>query len=314
MITEFLVTAGETRKRLDLFLLNRERDMTRSHLHRLIHLGRIRLNEQVVKPGHKIKPGDRITWDTPQPGPLLQKGQPVTLEIVFEDEALLVVNKPPGIVIHPTSGNWTGTLLNAVLAHIQGRDQSTTREKQTIRPGIVHRLDKDTSGVVVMAKTEQAHRGLVTQFERHSIHRSYEAVIWSVPEREEGLIDLAIGRDRFQPQLVSSDSHNPKRAVTAYQVIKRTGESAVHVRLTPQTGRTHQLRVHMASIGCPILGDQTYGGPQVCNLDGINIPRVMLHARMLAFRHPLSGRYQEFSVELPADIQTICQLIARDRR
>ena len=311
MITEFLVTTGEARKRLDLFLLHREREMSRSGLQRLITLGRVRLNAQVVKPGQKIKPGDRITLDTPQPGPLLIHGESAGLEILYEDDAILVLNKPPGIVVHPTSGNWTGTLLNAVLAHVQNTVDPHAARKQSIQPGVVHRLDKDTSGVMVIAKTDSAHRALSQQFEQHSIRRTYEALVWNVPEKDDGIIDIAIGRDKEQPRRVSSNSASPKRAVTTYKVQKRFGEAAAHVRLYPHTGRTHQLRVHMASLACPIIGDQTYGERKAGLPYEIKISRMMLHARMLGFHHPISRQYQEYEVDFPPDMQEVGTALAR---
>ncbi len=295
MITEFIVTTGEARKRLDQFLVHRERDMSRSGLQRLIELGRIRVNAHRVKPSHNIKPGDRITIDTPQPGPLLVDGEAVPLEILYEDEALLVLNKPAGIVVHPASGNWSGTLVNALLAHFQTMEEAGTLPAGRAQPGMVHRLDKYTSGVMVIAKTDHAHRVLAGQFEQHSIIRTYEALVWGVPLHEHGVIDLAIGRDRRESQKVSSDTWRPQRAVTEYRVLRQWGELASYVALSPHTGRTHQLRVHLASLGCPILGDKTYGGQKVCRVTEIDIPRVMLHARTLGFEHPVSGIFQEYS-------------------
>jgi 23S rRNA pseudouridine1911/1915/1917 synthase len=311
MITEFIVTAGETRKRLDQFLVHRERDMSRSGLQRLIELGRIRVNAQVVKPSHTIKPGDHITMDTPQPGPLLVNGEAVPLEILHEDEALLVLNKPAGVVVHPASGNWSGTLVNALLAHFQRPGESTATNEAKRPPGLVHRLDKDTSGVMVIAKTDHAHRALAEQFAKHSIIRIYEALVWGVPPHDQGVIELPIGRDRGEGKTVSSNTAQPQRAVTEYRVVQTVGPLASQVVLSPRTGRTHQLRVHLASLGCPILGDETYGDQKVCRVKEIDIPRVMLHARTLGFLHPLSGKFQEYSVSLPSDMQGICQSLLR---
>jgi 23S rRNA pseudouridine1911/1915/1917 synthase len=307
MITEFVVTAGEMRKRLDQFLVHRERDISRSGLQRLIELGRIMVNARVVKPSHNIKPGDRITIDTPQPGPLLVNGEAVPLEILREDEALLVLNKPAGIVVHPASGNWSGTLINALLAHFQAGGDSTTIKDEKTRPGLVHRLDKDTSGVMVIAKTDPAHRALAAQFENHSITRMYEALVWGVPRHEQGVIELAIGRDRVEGKIISSNTARPQRAITEYRVVQKFASLASQVVLSPRTGRTHQLRAHLASLGCPVLGDETYGGQEVCRVREIDIPRVMLHAKTLGFQHPLSGTFQEYSVSLPSDMHRLCQ-------
>jgi 23S rRNA pseudouridine1911/1915/1917 synthase len=305
MITEFLITAGEQPKRLDVFLVNRERDMSRSALQRLIELGRIRLNDAIVKPSQKIRPGDKITMDVPKPEPLALKGEAIPLEVLFEDEALLVLNKPAGIVVHPAPGNWTGTLVNALLHHFQtsGGTVSTIGGKE--RPGLVHRLDKDTSGVMVIAKTDQAHRHLAAQFKHHTISRVYEALVFGVPKKSRGLIELAIGRDSKERKKFSARTSRPKESVTEYYVDRRYGKLAAHVLLYPRTGRTHQLRVHLTSLGHPILGDQTYGGRKVCAIETIEIPRVMLHARTLGFQHPVTGEAQEFARPLPLDMEMV---------
>jgi 23S rRNA pseudouridine1911/1915/1917 synthase len=305
MITEFLVTAGEQPKRLDVFLVNRERDISRSALQRLIEMGRIRVNGLAVKPSQKIKPGDRITMDVPKAEPLELKGEAIALEILFEDDCLLVLNKPAGLVVHPAPGNWTGTLVNALLHHFQtsGGTASTIGGKE--RPGLVHRLDKYTSGVMVIAKTDVAHRALAAQFKLHTILRVYEALIWGVPRKGHGLINLAIGRDTKERKKFSSRTTSPRESVTEYKVDHRYGTSAAHVLLYPHTGRTHQLRVHLTSLGHPILGDSTYGGNKVCTIDHIEIPRVMLHARTLGFRHPMTAEALEFTRPSPFDMEQV---------
>lgn len=305
MITEFLITPGEQPKRLDVFLVNRERDMSRSGLQRLIELGRIRINDQVVKPSQKIKPGDRITMDVPKPEPLEIKGEAIPLEILFEDDQLLVLNKPAGIVVHPAPGNWTGTLVNALLHHFHtsGGTVSTIGGKE--RPGLVHRLDKETSGVMVVAKTDIAHRHLAAQFKYHTITRVYEALVWGVPKKGHGIIELAIGRDSKERKKFSSRTSNPRASVTEYRVARRFARMASHVTLYPRTGRTHQLRVHLHSLGHPILGDPTYGGRKVCCLNDVEIPRVMLHAMTLGFQHPTTGARHEYTRPFPSDIDEV---------
>ncbi len=305
MITEFVVTSGEQPKRLDVFLVNRERDISRSALQRLIELGRIRLNDQVVRASQKIKPGDRITMDVPKPEPLSMKGEAIPLDVLFEDESLLVLNKPPGIVAHPAPGNWTGTLVNALLHHFQtsGGTISTIGGKE--RPGLVHRLDKETSGIMVITKTDSAHRALAAQFKLHTITRIYEALVWGVPKKGRGLIELAIGRDIKDRKKFSARTTSPKQSATEYVVTRRYGKVAAHVLLYPRTGRTHQLRVHLTSLGHPILGDHTYGGQRVCAIDAITIPRVMLHARTLGFIHPRTGVMEQFTRSVPTDMETV---------
>ncbi|MFZ3014776.1 MAG: RluA family pseudouridine synthase [Nitrospira sp.] len=305
MITEFIITSGEQPKRLDLFLVNRERDMSRSALQRLIELGRIRINDQVVKPSHKIKPGDRITMDVPKPEPLSMKGEAIPLEVLFEDDSLLVLNKPSGIVVHPAPGHWTGTLVNALLHHFQtsGGTMSAIGGKE--RPGLVHRLDKETSGVMVIAKTDTAHRALAAQFKLHTITRVYEALVWGVPKKGRGMIELAIGRDVKDRKTFSARTTSPKESVTDYVVDRRYGKVAAHVLLYPRTGRTHQLRVHLTSLGHPILGDHTYGGRKVCTIADVEVPRVMLHARTLGFTHPVTGKVEDFTKSVPDDMETV---------
>ncbi len=309
MITEFLITAGEQPKRLDVFLVNRERDMSRSALQRLIERGRIRINNAIVKPSQKIKPGDKITMDVPKPEPLALKGEAIPLDVLYEDDALLILNKPAGIVVHPAPGNWTGTLVNALLHHFQTSGGTVSSIGGKERPGLVHRLDKETSGVMVIAKTDQAHRHLAAQFKCHSITRVYEALIWGIPKKGRGLIELAIGRDSKERKKFSARTARPKESVTEYHVDRRYGKRAAHVLLYPRTGRTHQLRVHLTSLGHPILGDQTYGGKKVCAVDSIEIPRVMLHARTLGFLHPTTGEAQEFTRPFPTDMETVSKAI-----
>jgi 23S rRNA pseudouridine1911/1915/1917 synthase len=309
MITEFVVTAGEQPKRLDVFLVNRERDMSRSRLQRLIELGRIRINHEIVRPSQKIKPGDTITMDVPKPEPLQLRGEAIPLEVLFEDDQLLVLNKPPGIVVHPAPGNWTGTLVNALLHHFQVSGGSISSIGGKERPGLVHRLDKDTSGVMVIAKTDIAHRHLSGQFKQHTISRVYEALVWQIPKKGHGLIELAIGRDPKERKKFSARTMRPKEAVTEYTVKRRFGKAAAHLLLYPRTGRTHQLRVHLASLGHPILGDPTYGGKKVCTVQGLAVPRVMLHARSLGFRHPVTGDICEFERPSPPDMEWVmCEL------
>ena len=307
LITEFLITAGEKRKRLDQFLVHREPEISRSSLKRLIALGRIRVNSKVSKPSHMVKPGDSITMDVPQPELLEVNGKRQPVEIFFEDETLLVLNKPAGIVVHPTSGYWSGTLTSGLLSHFQQTTKGQPSIRGKVQPGFVHRLDKDTSGVMVVAKTDSAHRSLATQFQQHTITRTYEALTLGLPEKDSGEIHIAIGRDRKDSKKHSPSTKHPLDAITEYLVTHRYGTIASHIILHPRTGRTHQLRVHLTSLGVPILGDVVYGGQNVTCVAGIPIPRVMLHARTLGFQHPTSGIFQEYTVALPLDMQTVRQ-------
>ena len=195
------------------------------------------------------------------------------------------------------------------LYHFQtsGGTVSTIGGKE--RPGLVHRLDKDTSGVMVIAKTDEAHRALSAQFKHHTITRVYEALISGVPKNGHGLIELAIGRDKKERKKFSAHTARPKESVTEYKVDYRFGKLAAHVLLYPRTGRTHQLRVHLTSLGHPILGDQTYGGKKVCTVEEVEIPRVMLHARTLGFQHPSTGEFQEYIKPCPSDMEQAVQAL-----
>ncbi len=303
--TELVVTAGETPKRLDLFLANREPTLSRSALQRLIAEGRIRINGLPVKPSQKIKPGDRIVLEIPRPEPVELKPEPIPLDVLYEDEAILVLNKPAGLVVHPSPGHWSGTLVNALLHHFDSPQGSLSTIGGKERPGLVHRLDKETSGIMVVAKTDEAHRSLAAQFKQHSITRVYEALAWGAIKKPEGMIELAIGRDVKERKKFSARTARPKASATVYRVIKRFGKLATLVELFPRTGRTHQLRVHLAALGHPVLGDPTYGGRKVRELEGVVIPRVMLHARTLGFLHPTTGRHTGYSSPLPLDMGAI---------
>ena len=305
MITEFVITEREKPKRLDVFLANRERDLSRSAIQRLIEKGRVQLNGMPVRASQKIKPGDRITFDVPKAEPLELNGEPIPLDILHEDDALLVLNKPAGLVVHPAPGHWTGTLVNALLYHFQSSGGTVSTIGGRERPGLVHRLDKETSGVMVVAKTDQAHRALAAQFKQHSITRVYEALAWGGVKKLEGVIELAIGRDVKERKKFSARTARPKGAATAYRVVERLGKLATLVEVFPRTGRTHQIRVHMAALGHPVLGDPTYGGPKVRELEGVPIPHVMLHARKLGFVHPATGKYLEWTAPRPLDMEAV---------
>jgi 23S rRNA pseudouridine1911/1915/1917 synthase len=220
---------------------------------------------------------------------------------------LLVLNKPAGIVVHPAPGHWRGTLVNALLHHLREEGLSGIGGRE--RPGLVHRLDKGTSGVMAIAKTDVAHRGLSKQFKDHTIRRVYLALIAGTVRGSKGRVELAIGRDTKNRQKISARTASPRDAVTEFQVLARFGKTATLVEVHPQTGRTHQIRVHLASIGHPVLGDETYGGGKVCLADDHPIERPMLHARTLGFTHPLTGEDLEYSVPPPPDMEGIMRLL-----
>ena len=306
-----MVTTGENPKRLDHFLANRDPNYSRTALQRLIEEGHITVDGQIVKPSHKVKPGERIRLVVPRPEPLDIRPEPIPLHILYEDEALLVLNKPAGLVVHPAPGHWTGTMVNALLHHMQSGEGHLSSIGGRERPGLVHRLDKETTGVLVVAKTDHAHQHLSAQFKGHTISRQYEALIWQSPKTREGRIDLAIGRDTKDRKTFSSRTTRPKESLTTYKILEKFGSTAAYIALTPGTGRTHQLRVHLKAIACPILGDHTYGGKKVMEIGGIEIPRVMLHAKVLGFTHPLTNQMVMFSVPLPDDMEHVRRELAK---
>jgi 23S rRNA pseudouridine1911/1915/1917 synthase len=328
------VSAGERPKRLDVFLSGHTSGLSRAGVQRLIEHGAVTVNGKRPKPSLRVRPGDTIEWDLPKPTPLEIEGEAIPLEVLFEDPALLVLNKPAGIVVHPAPGHWSGTLVNALLHHMrqqasQDEDSSSAApsdiplpasgERVRVRglsgiggrerPGLVHRLDKGTSGVMVIAKTDEAHRGLSKQFKDHSIHRVYMAIIAGSVKGAKGRVDRAIGRDTKHRQKISARTTAPRDAATAFQVAERFGSAATLVEVRPETGRTHQIRVHLAMLGHPVLGDETYGGRKVCTVNDHPIARPMLHAATLGFAHPATGKYLEYTVPPPSDIQDLLQAL-----
>jgi 23S rRNA pseudouridine1911/1915/1917 synthase len=296
------VRPNEGGKRLDHYLVERGLPRSRTFLKKMIDEGAITLNGRRAKAGAKVRPGDRIEAMVPAPRPIDVRPEPIPLEILFEDSHLLVLNKAPGIVVHPAPGHSSGTLVNALLHHCHDLAGIGGRE----RPGIVHRLDKDTSGVMVVAKTDAAHRGLARQFKNHTIDRVYLALVLGALQRQTGRIDLAIGRDRVDRKRISPRTARPRQAVSLYQVVERLpGATLVTVR--PQTGRTHQIRVHLASIGHPVLGDAAYGSRKGMQLGEQRVPRQMLHALRLGFIHPHSCEALTFEAAPPADMRMILQ-------
>ena len=308
------VSAGETPKRLDVFLSTHTADLSRAAIQRLIEKGAVTVNGKRPKPSQKVKPGDEIAWDVPKPEPLEIGGEPIPLDVLFEDDALLVLNKPAGIVVHPAPGHWRGTLVNALLYHMQSKGTASEGESFAgiggrERPGLVHRLDKGTSGVMVIAKTDAAHQGLSKQFKAHTIHRVYLALVIGAVKGKTGRVDLAIGRDTRDRKKISSRTTAPRQAVTEFHVAERFAKAATLVEVHPQTGRTHQIRVHLASLGHPLLGDETYGGRKVCTIGGLTIERPMLHARTLGFTHPVTLKRLEYTVLPPADMEGLLRTL-----
>lgn len=297
-------------RRLDRCITDLHGEWSRSRVRRLIDDGHVLLNGEPGKPAAQVAAGDRIEVDEPAPQKLDLIAEDIPLTILHEDDELLVLDKPPGLVIHPAAGNRSGTLVNALLKHCGELSAIGGVE----RPGIVHRLDKDTSGLMVVAKTERAHLALSIAFRRREVEKRYLAVCFGVPAAESGVIEGAVGRhpsERKQMAVVASG----RQARTLYRVVERfAGTSLVECR--PVTGRTHQIRVHMAHLGHAVVGDQVYSGRQWRGLADLrhrnacrDFPRQALHAWRLAFDHPRSGERVEFEAAPPADLQELLALL-----
>ncbi|OHV75372.1 RluA family pseudouridine synthase [Ensifer sp. LCM 4579] len=319
-----VLTANESASgRLDAFLTEAlSGEFSRNRIKGLIEQGAVSLNgTPVLEPKKKVHPGDACEIVLPAPEDPEPKGEAIPLDVVYEDDDVIVLVKPAGLVVHPGAGNWTGTLVNALIHHC---GESLSGIGGVRRPGIVHRLDKDTSGVMVVAKNDAAHRHLSGQFADHGrtgpLERAYRAIVWGRPRQLKGTVDAPLGRagDRTKRSVKREESEDAREAITHYQVIERYCEkpdgtalaSAVECHL--ETGRTHQIRVHMAHIGHPLIGDPDYGAafrtkanllPEPAKSVVNRFPRQALHAFMLQFEHPSSGETMHFEAPMPADME-----------
>ena len=304
--------------RIDKFLMDRLPNVTRTKIQAGISDGFVKVNDNGVKPNYRVRPNDIITVSLPEP-PRDTEVVPedIPLSIVFEDEHLMVINKPAGMVVHPAYQNWTGTLVNALAYHFKSLPQMPGNEG---RPGLVHRIDKETSGLLVIAKDEETITGLAKQFFDHSIDRRYNALVWGVPEPAQGTIDQFVGRSLKDRRIttVFPDRDMGRNAITHYQVLKDIRYvSLVECKL--ETGRTHQIRAHMKYIGHPLFNDSTYGGDQILKGTMFSkykqfvencfkvLPRQALHAKTLGFVHPMTKQFLQFDSELPQDMKDVIE-------
>lgn len=286
---EFNVPAENAGARIDKFLSEQELGITRSGIQKLIDDGAVTVCGKQISKNYKLKTGDTVSVEIPEPEILDVVPQNIPVNIVYEDDSLLVVNKPKGMVVHPAAGNPDGTLVNALLYHCKGRLSSING---VIRPGIVHRIDKNTSGLLMVAKTDTAHNFLAEQIKRHSFTREYKAILTGRLKEKSGSIDAPIGRSRYDRKKMCVTELNSKNAVTHYEVLEEFGQYSL-VKFRLETGRTHQIRVHSAYIGHPVLGDDVYG-KAYRGLEG-----QCLHAKKIGFIHPETRAYMEFDSELP---------------
>ena len=298
----FVVAPAAVGQRLDLFLAEQIGSVSRSQLARQIGQAAVTVNGEAGVPSRKLRVGDVVSWDPPAVVATEIAAEALPLTIVHEDRWLVVIDKPAGLVVHPAPGHEAGTLVNALLAHCQ----DLRGIGGELRPGIVHRIDKDTSGLLVVAKDDQTMNALGAAFKAHSIERVYDALVVGKPPGADGRIDTLYGRDPRERKKFSSRVRTGKRAVTNWRVVERfAGAARIEARL--ETGRTHQVRVHLAALGCALLGDRTYGHPPRdlgLRAIGETLGRQALHARLLGFVHPATAERLTFTSELPPDLQT----------
>jgi len=292
---KYRLDAGEADqgKRLDRYIVERLSGLSRSFVQKLASEGGILVNGEPAKNHHKINAGEVVDISIPEPVASTIKAEKIPLDIVYEDRDLLVVNKPAGMVVHPAPGNYSGTLVNALLAHC--KDLSGVGG--VLKPGIVHRIDKGTSGLLVVAKNDSSHKALAGQFKAKTIKRVYWAVVKGVVRFDNGIVELPIGRSARDRKKMAVKSEDGRDAVTRYKVLERFKDSTL-LELTLGTGRTHQIRVHMSHIGHPVLGDEEYGSRS-------RIGRPALHAKTVGFTHPGTKKYLEFTSELPDDMRKL---------
>lgn len=288
------VLSGE---RIDRFLCTDLGDLSRSYIQKLLKEGAIRVNGKSVKANYKLNAGDEIRVQIPDPEPLDILPEDIPLDIIYEDDDILVVNKPKGMVVHPAPGHYSHTLVNAVLYHCGG---SLSGINGVLRPGIVHRIDMDTTGSLLICKNDRAHQILADELKEHNITRRYHAVVHGNLKEDTGTVNAPIGRHPVDRKKMSTKAPNGRHAVTHYRVLERFG-NYTYIECELETGRTHQIRVHLASIGHPILGDTVYG-PAKCpfKLEGQT-----LHAKILGIVHPSTGKYMEFDAPLPEYFVTL---------
>lgn len=308
------VDPGQDLTRIDVFLMARIQNATRNKIQNAIKDGFVKVNEQTIKPNYKTKPGDVITTFLPEPPRNTEMlPEDIPLDIVYEDDHVLIVNKKAGMVVHPAHGNWDGTLVNALIFHFQNLPTSANGEA---RPGLVHRIDKNTSGLLVIAKTEDAMRGLGKQFADHSLERKYQALVWGEPKEDTGTITGNVGRSLKNRKVMTvfPDGDFGKHAVTHYKVLERFHYVTL-IECQLETGRTHQIRAHMKHIGHPLFNDATYGGDSIRKGEVFTkykqfvqntfntLPRQALHAKTLGFVHPVTNKFVQFNSELPNDFK-----------
>ncbi|WP_250278485.1 RluA family pseudouridine synthase [[Clostridium] colinum] len=288
---EFTVLKDDEDKRIDNFLNINLEDISRSRIQKLIEENQILVNNKNINKNYKLRKDDIISVNIEEPKEIDILPENIPLDIVYEDDDVILINKPQDMVVHPANGHYTGTLVNGLMYHCK---DNLSGINGIMRPGIVHRIDKDTSGILVVAKNDKAHKNLAIQLENHSMTRVYYAIVYNNLKNDKGTIDAPIGRHPIDRKKMAVTNKNSKRAVTHYEVLKRFKNHTL-IKLKLETGRTHQIRVHMAYIGNPLLGDIVYGKQK----QPFNLVGQVLHAKVLGFIHPTSNKYMEFETDLP---------------
>lgn len=301
-IYEYLVKDSDAGQRIDKLLSIQLTDFSRSYIQKLLSNRAVLIHGQPIKSNYKVKEGDYIQVEIPEPEVLDVQPENIPLDIVYEDTDILIINKPKGMVVHPAAGHYSGTLVNAILYHCQD-DLSTING--VLRPGIVHRIDMDTTGLLVICKNNMAHQSLAEQLKVHSITRKYTAIVYDNIPEDNGTIHKTIGRHPVDRKKQVVNVRNGRDAITHYRVLERFGGKYTMVECQLETGRTHQIRVHMASIHHPLLGDTVYGPSK----DPFHLQGQTLHAGVLGFIHPRTGKYVEFHSELPEYFQNLILML-----
>ena len=291
MREEYFVTEETAGDRIDKFLAEQYENLSRSFLQKLLKSGEVMVDGRPVKASYKVAEGDLISFEVPEAVEPEIVPEDIPLDILYEDHDVILVNKPKGMVVHPAAGHYTGTLVNALMFHCK---EDLSGINGVLRPGIVHRIDMDTTGVIIACKNDLAHNSIAAQLKEHSITRRYQAIVHGALKDDEGVIDEPIGRSPKDRKKMAVNYNNGKSAVTHYKELTRF-KDFTHIECRLETGRTHQIRVHMASIGHPLLGDAVYG-PAKCPY---KLQGQTLHAGILGFVHPRTGEYMEFSAPLP---------------
>lgn len=299
----FVVDALSEGTRIDLFLTEHMEGQSRSYLQKLLKDGAVFVGDKVSKSNYKVRTGDQICLKLPDPVSLEVEARPMDLDILYEDDDVILINKPKGMVVHPAAGHTDDTLVNGLMHHCQG---NLSGINGVLRPGIVHRIDKDTTGVIVVCKNDMAHNSLAEQLKVHSITRRYRAVVHGHIKATEGVVNAPIGRNEKDRLKQAINEKNGKPAVTHYRVLEQF-KNYTYIECELETGRTHQIRVHMSSLGHPLVGDELYG-PAKCPFP---LEGQTLHAMVLGFEHPSTGKYVEFTAPLPEYFEKLLEKLRR---